>query len=62
MEMAMKLDSSDCGVLRRGILGSDAQRTPGTALSAAAKAEVEYLLARIARHDERARLSDAKAA
>ena len=39
---------------RRGILASDAQRKPGSAISAAAKAEVEYLLARLARRDPRA--------
>jgi len=39
---------------RRGILGSDAQRKPGPALSAASKAEVEYLLSRLARADQRA--------
>jgi 4-hydroxy-tetrahydrodipicolinate synthase len=41
---------------RRGILASDAQRKPGSALSDAAKAEVEYLLARLARFDARAAL------
>jgi 4-hydroxy-tetrahydrodipicolinate synthase len=41
-------------MMRRGILGSDAQRKPGAGLTAAAKAEVEYLLGRLARHDERA--------
>jgi 4-hydroxy-tetrahydrodipicolinate synthase len=39
---------------RRGILASDAQRKPGPALSAASKAEVEYLLSRLARADNRA--------
>jgi 4-hydroxy-tetrahydrodipicolinate synthase len=39
---------------KRGILASDAQRKPGSTLSAAAKAEVDYLLARLARHDPRA--------
>ena len=34
---------------RRGILASDAQRKPGGALSAAAKAEVDYLLSRLGR-------------
>ena len=42
---------------RRGILASDAQRRPGVALSARARAEVEYLLARVARTDTRARLA-----
>lgn len=39
---------------RRGMIASDAQRTPAAGLSAAAKAEVEYLLSRLARHDARA--------
>jgi 4-hydroxy-tetrahydrodipicolinate synthase len=41
-------------LMRRGILASDAQRKPGGSLSAAAKAEVEYLLSRVARSDRRA--------
>jgi len=41
---------------RRGVLAHDAQRKPGNALSAAAKTEIEYLLARLARQDARARL------
>ena len=40
----------------RGVLASDAQRKPGTTLSATAKAEVEYLLSRLARADKRARM------
>ena len=44
-------------MMRRGIIASDAQRKPGAALSATAKAEVDYLLSRIARTDERARVS-----
>ncbi|NKC30854.1 dihydrodipicolinate synthase family protein [Falsiroseomonas selenitidurans] len=43
-------------LMRRGIIASDAQRRPGTALTETARAEVEYLLARLARHDARARL------
>lgn len=39
---------------RRGILSSDAQRKPSSNLSSTAKAEIEYLLARIARTDARA--------
>jgi 4-hydroxy-tetrahydrodipicolinate synthase len=39
---------------RRGILASDAQRKPAASLSAVAKAEVEYLLSRLARADQRA--------
>jgi 4-hydroxy-tetrahydrodipicolinate synthase len=41
-------------MMRRGILASDAQRKPGASLSATAKAEVEYLLSRVARSDARA--------
>ena len=41
-------------MMRRGILNSDAQRKPGAALSAAARAEVDYLIARLARRDPRA--------
>jgi 4-hydroxy-tetrahydrodipicolinate synthase len=39
---------------RRGILASDAQRKPGGTLSAAAKAEVDYLLSRLGQSDQRA--------
>ncbi|MBN9457752.1 MAG: dihydrodipicolinate synthase family protein [Bosea sp.] len=39
---------------KRGILSHDSQRKPGSALSAAGKAEVDYLLSRIAKHDPRA--------
>ena len=39
---------------RRGVLDSDAQRKPGSTLSPSSKAEVEYLLARVARYDRRA--------
>lgn len=41
-------------MMRRGILNSDAQRKPGALFSAAAKAEDDFLLARLARHDPRA--------
>ena len=41
-------------LMRRGVLASDAQRKPASGLTPAAKAEVEYLLARLARHDRRA--------
>ncbi len=41
-------------LMRRGVLTSDAQRKPDAALSAAAKAEVDYLLSRLARSDPRA--------
>jgi 4-hydroxy-tetrahydrodipicolinate synthase len=43
-------------LMRRGLLSSAAQRQPGSALSAAARAEVEHLLARLATRDARARL------
>lgn len=39
---------------KRGAIASDAQRKPGSSLTATAKAEVDYLLARLARHDKRA--------
>jgi 4-hydroxy-tetrahydrodipicolinate synthase len=41
---------------KRGAIASDAQRKPGAGLTAAAKAEVDYLLSRVAKHDPRARL------
>jgi 4-hydroxy-tetrahydrodipicolinate synthase len=41
-------------LMRRGILDSDAQRKPAQTLSAVAKAEIDYLLSRIARSDPRA--------
>jgi len=40
---------------KRGAIASDAQRKPGAGLTAAAKAEVDYLLSRVAKHDPRAR-------
>jgi 4-hydroxy-tetrahydrodipicolinate synthase len=43
-------------LMRRGVLASEAQRKPGAPLGASARAEVDYLLARIARADARARL------
>ncbi|WMT79604.1 dihydrodipicolinate synthase family protein [Bradyrhizobium sp. Ash2021] len=39
---------------KRGAIASDTQRKPGTALSKTAREEVDYLLARLARHDKRA--------
>lgn len=42
--------------MRRGIFASDTQRKPSHSLSAQAREEVEFLLARLARTDERARL------
>lgn len=44
-------------MMRRGMIASDAQRKPGAKLTAAAIAEVEYLLSRVARFDPRAKLS-----
>src|SRR5215469_15947094 len=38
---------------RRGAIASDAQRKPGSSLSAAARSEVDYLLSRLARTDKR---------
>ena len=43
-------------LMRRGIIASDTLRAPGAPLSAAARAEVEYLLARLARYDGRAKV------
>ncbi|WP_165217154.1 dihydrodipicolinate synthase family protein [Affinirhizobium pseudoryzae] len=39
---------------RRGVITSDAQRKPGLALSETARAEVDYLIARLAQRDKRA--------
>ncbi len=44
-------------LMRRGLLASEAQRKPGAALPRAARAEVDYLLGRIARVDRRAALA-----
>jgi 4-hydroxy-tetrahydrodipicolinate synthase len=41
-------------LMRRGILDSDFQRKPATSLSSKAKAEIDYLLSRIAKSDKRA--------
>jgi 4-hydroxy-tetrahydrodipicolinate synthase len=41
---------------KRGIIASPAQRKPGAGITATAKAEVDYLLARVARVDRRANL------
>lgn len=43
-------------LMRRGFIASDAQRRPAAALSATARAEVDYLLARLAAKDPRAAL------
>jgi 4-hydroxy-tetrahydrodipicolinate synthase len=39
---------------KRGAIAHDTQRVPGASLSAAARAEIDYLLSRLARHDPRA--------
>jgi 4-hydroxy-tetrahydrodipicolinate synthase len=39
---------------KRGVIASSAQRKPGSNITAAAKAEVDYLLSRVARVDKRA--------
>ena len=44
-------------MMRRGMIASDAQRKPGSKMTAAAVAEVEYLLSRVARVDPRARIA-----
>jgi 4-hydroxy-tetrahydrodipicolinate synthase len=41
---------------KRGAIAHDTQRAPAVLLSATAKAEIDYLLARVARHDPRAEL------
>ncbi len=41
---------------KRGIISSSAQRKPGATITATAKAEVDYLLSRVARVDKRANL------
>jgi 4-hydroxy-tetrahydrodipicolinate synthase len=41
-------------LMRRGLLSSAAQRKPGPPMSAATRAEVDHLLARLARHEPRA--------
>ena len=38
-------------MMKRGAIASDAQRAPAAALTATARAEVDYLLARLARRD-----------
>lgn len=43
-------------MMRRGIIASDTLRKPGAALTPAARAEVDYLLSRVARVDPRARV------
>lgn len=46
-------------LMRRGLLASAAQRAPAASMSAAARAEVEHLLGRLARRDLRAALPPA---
>jgi 4-hydroxy-tetrahydrodipicolinate synthase len=41
-------------LMKRGILASDTQRRPAVILSKTAREEIDYLLRRLARHDERA--------
>src|ERR1700710_1281072 len=41
---------------KRGVIASSAQRKPGATITATAKAEVDYLLSRLARVDKRANL------
>ena len=41
---------------KRGIIASSAQRKPGATITPAAKAEVDYLLSRVAKVDKRANL------
>ena len=41
---------------KRGVIASSAQRKPGSTITAAARAEVDYLLSRVARVDKRANL------
>ena len=43
-------------LMRRGVIGCDVQRKPGAPLSPAGRAEVDYLLARLARRDPRAKV------
>jgi len=43
-------------LMRRGIIASDAMRAPRASLTAAARSEVDYLLARLAEKDPRARV------
>jgi 4-hydroxy-tetrahydrodipicolinate synthase len=41
-------------LMRRGVIASDAQRKPAQMLTAAARAEIDYLLQRLSRNDRRA--------
>jgi 4-hydroxy-tetrahydrodipicolinate synthase len=40
---------------KRGAIVHDAQRAPGSSLTVTARAEIDYLLSRLARHDPRAK-------
>jgi 4-hydroxy-tetrahydrodipicolinate synthase len=46
-------------LMRRGVIAHEGQRKPGAALNAAGRADVEFLLGRLARHDPRAALGPA---
>jgi 4-hydroxy-tetrahydrodipicolinate synthase len=41
---------------KRGVIASSAQRKPGSSITPTAKAEVDYLLSRVARVDRRAQM------
>ncbi|MFM9972974.1 MAG: dihydrodipicolinate synthase family protein [Beijerinckiaceae bacterium] len=43
-------------LMRRGLIASDTQRKPAAGLTAAARSEIDYLLARLAQHDPRAKV------
>jgi 4-hydroxy-tetrahydrodipicolinate synthase len=45
-------------MMRRGIIASDTLRKPGAALTPAARAEVDYLMARLSHKDPRARVQE----
>ncbi len=47
---------------KRGVIASSAQRKPGAGITATAKAEVDYLLSRVARVDRRANLQQQSSA
>ncbi len=48
-------------MMRRGAIASDAQRAPAAALTPQARAEVDFLLDRLARHDARALVGSMRA-
>lgn len=43
---------------KRGKIASDAQRKPGSSMSALARSEVDYLLSRVGRIDKRANICE----